>query len=164
MIEDLKQILANNADGHLTLHECGVLIKAIEELDAANNFKKEWAERFGFLALKSERGSFASIDEVACLFHDRYATTSEAVASSSKLWDARRKIADAAFAEFDMGALEVVDTEGWHTTTPGVEWTRKFYIVDTDDEDQDSKMETFVVIFDAEDSEVISSAYVSGWS
>ena len=37
-------------------------------------FKKEWADRFGFLAVKNPRDSFESIDEVATILYNRRST------------------------------------------------------------------------------------------
>ena len=41
------------------------------EVQQLKAFRKEWSDRFGFLATKNPRDSFASIDEVASILTER---------------------------------------------------------------------------------------------
>ena len=64
----LRQAVAVSA--HLSLGEQEqVLLDLLDARTAFNEFQDEWSERFGFLAIKNQRDSLESIDEVACILN-----------------------------------------------------------------------------------------------
>ena len=64
----LRQVVAVSA--HLSLGEQEqVLLDLLDARTAFNEFQDEWSERFGFLAIKNQRDSLESIDEVACILN-----------------------------------------------------------------------------------------------
>jgi len=71
LIDQLKNRLKNNYDGHLTIDECIILNDTIEHLESLDNFVEEWSDRFGFLATVHPRDSFKSIDEVATILYNK---------------------------------------------------------------------------------------------
>lgn len=71
LISETINRLVGILDRDLDKVDADALKWACTHLTEAAVFRLEWSARFGFLADKYPRDSFASIDEVACMFHER---------------------------------------------------------------------------------------------
>jgi hypothetical protein len=78
--------------------------------------------------------------------------------TTSSLADLRREAADQKFQDFDFGAAEVEDMDGWEYAGNGGEMTRTVYFRDLDDASNPTQRGHFTVRF-GDGSAEISEAY-----
>lgn len=67
-LREIASCIINN--GQFCSDDVVVLRQAADQMDEDIKFRKEWSERFGFLAVQNERDSLKSIDEVATILYN----------------------------------------------------------------------------------------------